>query len=173
MDLTFIFCFNLIHKRFFRNFAFLEEMHSLFTSKYSKPKIRNANSYAMEKSFSHIIRSTIHMYNTNPLAGSSHSVASLQAKVEDMKNVLGHNIYIMLQRGNNIEKLVNKAEMLEVQATVFHKKSKKIKKEVKKKGLKFNCYIVTAVLLVILLISYTIASRYCGVLLERCIEKSA
>jgi len=148
------------------NFAFLQEMHDVFITKFSKSKIQNAISYGMEKSFSVKIRAIIHKYNTNLDAGKSHSVAALHAQVEDLKNVMGQNIYIMLQRGENIESLVNKAEQLEAKANVFHRRTSMVKGKMKTKSVKYQMFIALA----LVLFCYIIAASFCGVLFEHCIE---
>ena len=120
----------------------------------------------MEKSFSIDIRMTMHKYNIDPNAGKAHSVAALHAQVEDLKNVMGQNIYILLQRGENLESIVDRAGSLEQMANVFKKRTKRVHNEMKTKSIKYKLCIGFTVFMV----CYIVGASFCGVYYQHCID---
>jgi hypothetical protein len=90
---------------------------------------------------------------------------ALTAHVEDLKNVIGDNIQLMLRREDHIESLASKANELEGQARVFRKQTTKVKQQVKKKYHKMlfiQCTLVSGTIALIIMIIWAIISRVKG-----------
>lgn len=147
------------------NFSFLDQVHQEFSSQYASHKIKRANAYSMEKSFSPQLRSIMHHYNTNHSSmGRDQNVEALHAQVDDLKAVMGRNINIMLNRGEKLDDMVEQSEMLMDEANVFKKTSKDLKNTVWWQNQKYILLIGSCVLALI----YLLAANACGITMSRC-----
>jgi len=116
------------------NFAFLQQIHTEFAKANRLRRISNANAYAMDKSFAPNFRTALHYYNVNhSKLCQEEKVCKILAQVEDMKDVMGRNIQLSMQRAGNLEKMLKKSEEMEVETQVFYKKSKVNKKRQQRK----------------------------------------
>lgn len=90
-------------------FLFLHHAKDEFRSLYKERKIEKANAYGLNKDFGPHLRSAMHYYNTNreKLARDA-QVADLQDQIESMKMVMGRNINLLLQKGEQLDMLVDK-----------------------------------------------------------------
>eukprot|EP00586_Coscinodiscus_wailesii_P008429 CAMPEP_0172524056 /NCGR_PEP_ID=MMETSP1066-20121228/293985_1 /TAXON_ID=671091 /ORGANISM="Coscinodiscus wailesii, Strain CCMP2513" /LENGTH=271 /DNA_ID=CAMNT_0013307163 /DNA_START=34 /DNA_END=849 /DNA_ORIENTATION=+ len=149
------------------NFTFLEEIKSEFKSKYSAQKIRKANAYSMEKAFAPTLRITMHNYNTDPKAGMNEKILALTSQIDDLKNVLGKNIELVLKKDNDLQDLLAKADDLEGEAAVFSKRADKVKMKKKKENRRLVIYSVLAVLA----FTYIVAIAKCGLSFGSCVNK--
>lgn len=149
-----------------RNYTFLEAIRKDFTSRYSPSRLEAVRAYELEKSFGPTLSSIIHYFNTHPNAGSTETkVMALTAHVEDLKNVIGDNIQLMLRREDYIESLASKATELEGQAQIFRKQTTQVKEKVKKKYHKMffiQCVLVSGIAALLGMIVWAILSRVNG-----------
>lgn len=67
---------------------------------------------------------------------STHAVAGLNAQIEDLKNVMGQNIHLMLKRGENLDALIDKTEELQMDSKVFTKRATALKRQTVRKSCK-------------------------------------
>lgn len=147
------------------NFAYLQALAHDFGGRYSKRRIRNANSYAMDKEFQPMMRSTMHHYNIHRTELSrDHQVDSLLAKVEDLKNVLGRNMELLLEREQQLDSLVDKATQARLDSLVFKKQSAKAKRQMMIKSHKM--WILICLSLVVFF--YVIITSTCGFRFQFC-----
>jgi Synaptobrevin len=111
-----------------RNFAFLQALSHDFGARYSKRRIKDANSYAMDKEFKPVVKSTMHHYNIHraELSRDAH-INELLAKVEDLKSVLGRNLDLLLHRDDQLGTLMVKSEKARRDSMVFRKQAQKVK----------------------------------------------
>jgi vesicle-associated membrane protein 7 len=146
-----------------RNYTFLEAIREDFTTKYPPSRLEAARAYELEKSFGPTLSSIIHHYNTHPNAGSTKTkVVALTAHVEDLKNVIGDNIQLMLRREDCIESLASKATELEGQARVFRKQTTQVKQKVKKKYHKMffiQCVLLSGIVALLGMTVWAVLSR--------------
>jgi hypothetical protein len=120
-----------------RNFAFLQALSHDFGARYNKRRIKVANSYSMDKEFKPIVRVTMHHYNINRSELSrDEQVNALLAKVEDLKNVLGRNLELLLHREGQLDSLMVKSEKARRDSMVFKKQSNKAMKHTRMKSYK-------------------------------------
>jgi len=155
-------------KRHKVNFSFLDELRLKFRSKYSAQQIKRANAYAMDKAFTPKIRIMMHDVNTNISAGTAKTVAALSSKIEDLKNVMGQNVNLILKREDNIQILLEKCEEAEEDIAVFAKKSKDLKNMKKKDSQTTSLVLVMIVVFII----YLLCASQCGFTLGKCKRSS-
>uniref|UniRef100_A0A7S2I7R4 V-SNARE coiled-coil homology domain-containing protein n=1 Tax=Helicotheca tamesis TaxID=374047 RepID=A0A7S2I7R4_9STRA len=149
------------------NFSFLEDARDDFAKKYSSKKIKKANAYSMEKSFSPDLRKLTYYYNSNQKTMSqSEKVKRLTAQVDKLKDVMGNNIQLTLSRGGDLDELAEKGEML-VQETVVFKKNTKVMKNKSKNKNRFT-YLFLGVAAAFL--AYIISAGICGLTFQKCIR---
>jgi hypothetical protein len=147
------------------NFAFLQALAHDFGGRYTKRRIRNANSYAMDKEFKVMMRSTMHHYNINRTELSRNDqINSLFAKVEDLKNVLGRNMELLLEREQNLDSLMDKATQARKDSMVFRKQSAQAKRIMEMKSYKMWFLICLSLLVMF----YVIITSTCGFRFQYC-----
>mmetsp|Transcript_9792 Transcript_9792/g.15040 ORF Transcript_9792/g.15040 Transcript_9792/m.15040 type:complete len:272 (-) Transcript_9792:135-950(-) len=151
------------------SFAFLEHVQTEFTKKYNSRKIDNAKPGSMNESFSPELRSSIHHYNINHVALSQDAkVRALTVQIDDLKSIMGNNLTLLIERGEDIEKLMDKSEEMKRDSMVFRRKSKKVHKKISRKSLYVQIVMVVGVLFMI----YIIAAGACGVTFSQCKSSS-
>ena len=149
------------------NFAFLQAISHEFGGKYSQRKIRNANSYAFDKTFHPVLRSTLHHYNIHRekiIREDNAQIDQLMTQVEDLKSVLGRNLTLLLERDQHLNSLMDKASQARQDSMVFKRKSIKAKQQMERKNKKtifLICFSVSVFL-------YFIVTSFCGFTFDRC-----
>ena len=151
----------------YSNFAFLTELESQFTKKFTKRNILKANAYAMEKKFSPKIGTLVHNFNTHPNASGGSSAAALTSKVEEVKDIVGDSISTVLKRDENVNKMLRSSQLLREDSKVFRRTSQLAKRRVKNN---LRCY-NWLVALGIMLGCYIAFAYMCGLEGQVCFEK--
>eukprot|EP00536_Pseudo-nitzschia_multiseries_P017540 jgi/Psemu1/225484/e_gw1.1619.3.1 len=149
------------------NFSFLQALSRDFGARYSKRKIKNANSYAMDKDFKPVVRSNMHHYNIHRkdmIRQENVQIDHLMAQVEDLKTVLGRNLNLLLERDEQIDSLMQKANQARQDSVVFMKKSTKVKKTMRMKN--FQMWFLICFSLFVLL--YFLITSACGFRFQKC-----
>jgi vesicle-associated membrane protein 7 len=107
------------------NFAFLDHVQKEFTKLFKPTRIMKANAYSLDKIFKPNMRSALHYYNTNRKdLACEESVKKVSAQVQDLQAVMNRNINLLLERGENIETLLDKTDALQQDAQIFRRKSR-------------------------------------------------
>ncbi|KAG0279402.1 hypothetical protein BGZ95_001332 [Linnemannia exigua] len=105
-------------------FAFLQDIKTRFLSQYSRDRAMSAMvPYGMNE-FSKTIAKQMEYFSTNPEADR---IKQVQGEIEQVKDVMVHNIERVLERGERIELLVDKTDNLNQQAFAFKKRSTALK----------------------------------------------
>jgi len=149
------------------NFAFLQALSHDFGGRYSKRRIKNANSYAFDKDFKPVLRSTMHHYNIHRkdiIREENAQIDHLLGKVEDLKNILGRNLNLLLERDQHLDSLMHKASQARQDSMVFKKNSVKVKNHLATKAYKM-WFLICFSLSVFL---YFIITSACGFTFEYC-----
>ena len=149
------------------NFAFLQTLSHDFGARYSKRRIKNANSYALDKDFKSVIRSNMHHYNIrrkDMIREDNGQIDHLMTQVEDLKNVLGRNLNLLLERDQHLDNLMDKAVEARRDSMVFKKKTAKVKKNMQMKSYKMS-FLICFSLSVFL---YVIITSACGLKFQNC-----
>jgi Synaptobrevin len=81
-------------------------------------------------------------YNTNATTLSQdHKISMLMAQVDDLRNVLGRNVHLLLERETKIDSLMEKSEQTRIDSLVFKKQSIRMKREQRNKSIKMSILI--------------------------------
>ncbi|KAG0356452.1 Vesicle-associated membrane protein [Podila minutissima] len=123
-------------------FAFLQDIKERFLADYSR-----------ERALSSVVP-----YGMNEFSKTIAKQMQVQGEIEQVKDVMVHNIERVLERGERIELLVDKTDNLNQQAFAFKKRSTALKRNMWWKNVKLM------VLLVVVLIAlvYLIIGAACG-----------
>jgi len=104
-------------------FAFLEDIKTTFRSKYGMRDLSNANAYSLDKDFSKILKTQMTYFNSP----SADSFASVTSKLHDTKAIMVNNIEAILARGEKLDILVERTEVLSESSSQFAKSSRKLR----------------------------------------------
>eukprot|EP00854_Cymbomonas_tetramitiformis_P022307 gene22307-26909_t len=104
-------------------FTFLEDIDTQFESKYG-PEAQTAMAYAYNSQFSKVLKQQMDYYNTNPDADA---IRKVRGGILDVKRGMVENIDKVLDRGEKIELLVDKADNLQGDAFRFKKSAVRLK----------------------------------------------
>lgn len=147
-------------------FLFLQHVRDEFRSLYKERRIEKANAYGLDKDFGPHLRSAMHYYNTN------HEKFQREAKVEDLrlqmeslKVIMGRNITLLLERGENLEMLVDKSNQMMGDTAVFKKRSRQLRSLMQWQYYKTSCLLTFLVIGVV----WLGLSCVCGFNFSRCI----
>ena len=155
----------LWHITFDRNFAFLEQISTEFFKRHRARRIATCNAYALNNAFQPTVRSAVHYHNVNHQdLAREERVQRILAKVQDMQQVLGRSIDLLLERGENIERLQGKMDVLEQDASIFKKKSAIIRARTLRKYYFRNAFYA----FVALALLYVFMASVCGAAFENC-----
>eukprot|EP01086_Lenisia_limosa_P004368 TRINITY_DN195_c1_g1_i1.p1 TRINITY_DN195_c1_g1~~TRINITY_DN195_c1_g1_i1.p1 ORF type:complete len:101 (-),score=36.18 TRINITY_DN195_c1_g1_i1:82-384(-) len=95
---------------------------------------------------------------------SSDKVANLQNDVDDVKVIMQDNIDKVIDRGEKLDTMQNKADNLNNQAGAFQKRSTQLKREMWWKNMKLNLIIGGIILIVV----YFLVAAVCGFDFGKC-----
>jgi vesicle-associated membrane protein 7 len=103
----------------------------------------------------------MHFYNSDP---SADKLMALRSSVDQVRNIMVENIDKVLQRGEKVELLVKKTEVMSEQAVSMRKRATALKRRMWVNNVKM--YFICAVL--ILLGILTLSISVCGVTFDNC-----
>ncbi|KAF9314543.1 hypothetical protein BG003_004091 [Podila horticola] len=136
-------------------FAFLQDMKERFLADYSRERaLSSVVPYGMNE-FSKTIAKQMEYFSTNPNADR---IKQVQGEIEQVKDVMVHNIERVLERGERIELLVDKTDNLNQQAFAFKKRSTALKRNMWWKNVKLMVLLVV----VLIVLAYLIIGAACG-----------
>ncbi|KAI9204314.1 synaptobrevin-domain-containing protein [Polychytrium aggregatum] len=134
-------------------FAFLEDIAAQFETTYGA-RGQTAIAYGLNE-FSKTIAARMEYFSANPEADSLRRV---QGEIDQVRDVMVHNIEKVLERGERIEILVDKTESLNATSFAFKKRSTALRRAMWWKNTKLMAVLaVVAVLLV-----YVLIGSVCG-----------
>jgi hypothetical protein len=123
----------------------------------------------MEKKFMPILRSAVHYHNINAAKISQDKhVQTAIGKVEDMKVVMGRNLNLLMERGENIDALASKSDHLREDASIFKRQSTRMRNKLRRKWICMMALVAT----IVLVLMYMIVIGFCGVTLDYCRSSS-
>jgi vesicle-associated membrane protein 7 len=140
-------------------FAFLEDIKNRFKATYGE-RAHTAIAFAMNEDFGRSLQKQMDFYNSP----SADNFATVNSKLDDVKNVMVQNIEMVLERGEKLELLVDKTDKLQHQAFKFEKSSKKLKNAMFWKRVKLYLLLFFVVALII----YVISAIACGPTYKKC-----
>lgn len=104
-------------------FAFLEEARRRFTTQYGEDA-HTALGYAYNTEFSRVLLQQMEYHSNNP---SADSIERVKDQIEEVKRGVVDNVDKMLERGEKIEVLVDKADTLNTDAFRFRRQTTHLK----------------------------------------------
>ncbi|KAF0554955.1 synaptobrevin domain-containing protein [Gigaspora margarita] len=87
-------------------FAFLQDIKERFLTNYSRERINEAPTYDLNE-FSKIISKQMEYFSSNPEAGT---LKKVHGEIDQVKDIMVHNVERILERGERIELLVDKTD---------------------------------------------------------------
>jgi vesicle-associated membrane protein 7 len=130
-------------------FNFLDDIKDRFLNKFGN-QAQQAIAYSFTQQFSPILRERMEYFN----GPGGDSFSAVNNKIEDVKNVMVRNIELVLERGEKLEILVDKAEALSTEAFKFESQSKRLKYAMWWRRIKLYVmiFVVLAVIIIIIII---------------------
>lgn len=135
-------------------FAFLEDIKGRWINSYGD-RGQTALAYQMNEDFMRILQKQMDYFSSNPNADRINKV---RGEIDQVKSVMVDNIEKVLERGEKIELLVDKAENLNEQAFRFKKQSTNLKRSMWWKNAKF----MALIFLVVAGLIFFVAAGLCG-----------
>eukprot|EP01041_Mallomonas_annulata_P001386 gene1386-2667_t len=145
-------------------FSLLDEIMKLWRQNYTVEMEQNAIAFSLNETFSPILKDRLEYYNTNP---SADHITRVRSQIETVKDVMIENIDRILERGEKIELLVDKTELLNQQSFKFVKSTKRLRNTLWYRNVKVYILLVFVLLVMGLIISLLV----CGLDYERCKAK--
>lgn len=140
-------------------FAFLDDIKQRFVATYGD-RAQTALAFAMSDDFGRSLQKQMEFFN----GPSADTFAQVNSKLDDVKQVMVQNIETVLERGEKLELLVDKADKLQQQAFMFERSSNKLKLAMYWRRVKLYLLIFFVVVLIIWIIS----AICCGIDYSKC-----
>jgi len=134
-------------------FQFLEEIKTRFLATYGD-RGKTAIAFAFNADFQRVLQQEMDRFNSS----KDDKVARVRDELTQVKDVMIKNIDKVLERGEKIELLVDKTEMLDQHAFKFKKQSTKLKRSMWWKNIK----LLVLLAIILTLIIYAILASACG-----------
>jgi vesicle-associated membrane protein 7 len=141
-------------------FAFLEDLKDRFQSKYGD-KALTVIAYAFSNEFSPVIQKQMDYFNSSDPVDT---ISSLHAKIEDVKSVMVKNIELVMERGEKLELLVEKSDLLQSEAFKFERQSMSLRNVMWWRRARLVMIIVTVIFIVV----FIFAAVICNIDFSRC-----
>ena len=134
-------------------FQFLNDVMARFQATYGD-RAKTAIAFAFNADFARVLQAQMEKYNSE----GDPKIAKIRQQLGEVKDVMMENIDRVLLRGEKIELLVDKTEILEQHAFKFHRGARTLKRQMCMKNAKWICAITMALALII----YIILAIACG-----------
>lgn len=147
-------------------FAFLGELQRKFTSAPSSSNFSDETpAYGLQGSFGPVIASLMHTFNTAP---PTDELTRAQNELNQVKDIMVQNVEQILSRGERIELLVDKTDVMAGQATAFRRGARSVRREMWWK----NTRILILSFFVALFLLWLLVAQFCGAGLNHCSVRS-
>ncbi|CAI8586700.1 unnamed protein product [Vicia faba] len=144
-------------------FAFLEEIHQKFVRAYGRA-VLSAQAYGMNDEFSRVLSQEMEYFSSDPNADR---INRLKGEMSQVRNVMIENIDKVLDRGDRLELLVDKAANMQGNTFRFRKQARRFRSNVWWRNVKLTI----ALIVVLLLIAYGVLAYVChGPALPACFK---
>ena len=141
------------------NFSFLDDLDKDFIKNFSPYKIAKAKAYEFDKKFKIPLGKLLHFYNENRSKMIRQGkLAEYIQQVDDVKDILGRNITLVMERGESLDDLVQQSDDMLQDVQVFSKRTSQLNRSVKAEDYSHQC--LAGVFIVFLL--YLVVGSLCG-----------
>jgi len=134
-------------------FQFLSDIQKRFLASFG-PRAKSAIAYAFQGDFGKVLQQQTENYNS----AKNDKLAKVQEEISQVKDVMIKNIDKVLVRGEKIELLVDKTEVLDQHAFKFKKNSRGLARAMCWKNAKLTVIII----IVLIVVLYGILALSCG-----------
>lgn len=141
-------------------FAFLEDVSQRFFGSYGAT-CREAVAYEYNTEFSQVLAQRADYYSSDPAADTINRV---RGEIAQVKDVMIENIAKVLDRGEKLDLLVDKTELLQGEAFAFRREAKRARRVMWWKNVRMWFIMAGCVAAVIMII----VMMACGVTFKRC-----
>ncbi|KAF8628290.1 hypothetical protein AX17_005994 [Amanita inopinata Kibby_2008] len=141
-------------------FAFLADLQQKFLSAPTSSS-DDTPAYGLQGTFGPIIATLVHTYNTAP---PTDELARAQNELNQVKDIMVQNVEQILSRGERIELLVDKTDVMAGQATAFRRGARSVRRQMWWRNQKM----VALCLLVGLILVWILIAQFCGAGLNQC-----
>ncbi|XP_065181587.1 uncharacterized protein LOC135812190 [Sycon ciliatum] len=131
-------------------FAYLRDIRTRFAQGPLVERAITAKSYELRRDFTHVLGSQMEFHREE--MNRPNRLEELSSQVEEVKGIMTQNIERVLERGEKLDILVEKAADLEADASTFKKTSHDLRKRYWWKNMKWKILIAIVVLLIIIAI---------------------
>lgn len=135
-------------------FQFLTDIKKRFKASYGD-RGKTALAFAFNADFERVLQAQMDHYNNQK---GDDKVSQINAQISEVKNVMIENIDKVLERGEKIELLVDKSDMLDQHAFKFKKHARDLKRAMWWKNAKLWLILIVVLTLII----YVILVAACG-----------
>mmetsp|Transcript_1988 Transcript_1988/g.2664 ORF Transcript_1988/g.2664 Transcript_1988/m.2664 type:complete len:227 (-) Transcript_1988:201-881(-) len=142
-------------------FEFLGEIRDRFVATYGN-RGKTAIAFAFNADFQRVLSQCMENYSSNNKQDSK--IALVKEQINECKNVMIENIDKVLERGERIELLVDRTEVLDQHAFKFKKTSGNLRNAMWWK----NCKMKLMIAFILLVILYIILGLACGFGFQKC-----
>ena len=129
--------------------SFLEDIQQKFNEKYTNSQINEALSYSFNTEFKDSIKDSIEYYN-NQAEKSKDSINKLKESIIETKGALLSSQSILGERGNKVNLIVQKADLLRMDSNDYLENAQKIKKYIMWRRIKLICLFLVTVITIVL-----------------------
>ncbi|KAJ4498827.1 VAMP/synaptobrevin-like protein [Lentinula lateritia] len=139
-------------------FAFLAELQRKFLEAPSSSSSLNdpeLPAYGLQATFAPTISNLMNTYNTAPPVDE---IARAQAELNQVKDIMVQNVEQILSRGERIELLVDKTDVMAGQATAFRRGARSVRRQMWWRNKK----ILGLSILVALVLVWILLAQFCG-----------
>ncbi|KAJ7966200.1 Vesicle-associated membrane protein [Quillaja saponaria] len=144
-------------------FTFLEDIHQRFVRTYGRG-VHSANAYAMNDEFSRVLNQQMEYYSNDPNADR---INRLKGEMSQVLNVMIENIDKVLERGDRLELLVDKAANMQGNTFRFRKQARRFRSTVWWRNVKLTVALIS----LLLVITYVVLALVChGLALPSCLK---
>jgi len=137
------------------SFKFLTRLQERFIDTYGD-RGKTAIAYSLNGDFQRIIKQEMEQFNNN--LHEHDKIAKVQHQLREVKEIMVKNIDAVLERGEKIEILVEKTEVMEQHAFKFNRSAVKLRKKMCWQDWKLKILIVV----VLLVVFYALLAWGCG-----------
>jgi len=136
-------------------YAFLEEIKRRFVNSSLKQRARTAHAYEFRRDFGQVLASQMAKYSDSSY-DETDQISKVRREVNEVKDVMTQNIEKVLERGEKIDVLVEKAEGLDHSSQVFHTHATRLRRKMWWQNKKMCLLLLFVLAIIIAAITLTI-----------------
>ena len=131
-------------------FSYLEDIQSKVKEKYTQTQIDEALSYSFNTEFKDVLKGKLEYYNSKA-EKSKDSINKLKESIVETKGVLLNSQDILGQRGDKVNLIVQKADLLRMDSNSYLENAQKLKKYIMWRRIKQLCILIVIVITIVLI----------------------